>query len=159
MPVFTLGGMMAILVVDDDLQAAELVQERFEAEGHSCLTAKDIVETELILQHAQVDSIALEMGILGRHPLEWLESLCLERPELTRCTVLITDRDLRPSEVMRVQACGAGILQRPFRLSELESAILGRLGRTRSWQRPRESMPRSEHRRPRPNAGKEDQKP
>ena len=113
-----------VLVVEDEVNVSDPIQDLLERDGHCCLTARDVEEAEWILQVANVRALAVDMGAPGRNPLEWLEALFLTRPPLTRRTVTITERHLETKEALRIQACGAIILQKPFHIQELRDAIL-----------------------------------
>lgn len=137
---------MTVLVVDDEVTLAELLQDQLEDHGHSCLTARDVDEAEWTLQNVDVDAMAVDLDTGGRPPLEWLEQLGLAQPELTRATVVISGHDPDPEEVLRVRACGATILTKPFPIQELHAAILDRI---REKTSPRDREEAAEERVPR----------
>ena len=127
---------MTVLVVGYATNETESIQDRFESEGHGCLTAVNVEEAEWISQNATLDAIAVNIETPGRSPLEWLEELCLANPDLAKCTVLITDRDLGSDDVLRIQACKTMILRTPLRIEVLYSLILQRVKET-TLSRPR----------------------
>ncbi len=106
----------------------EVIQDLLETQGHGCLTAKDTDEADWTLETVQVDAMVVDIDMKGRSPLDWLEELSLANPELARCTIVITGRDLAAGEVLRIQAWGTSILRKPFAIQELEAAILERVG-------------------------------
>lgn len=120
---------MTVLVVDSQSDVAELVQLLLEEEGHGCLIAKDLEEAEMTVQMASVDAMALALDLPGRDPLDWLEVLCLSRPELAKRTIVIAGRDLTAQELLRIQGCGAGVLQKPFQIESFRDALFERVER------------------------------
>jgi len=135
---------MTVLVVDDDISLAELLQDQLEAEGQSCLTARDIEEAEWTMQNVGIDAMAVDLDAPGRNPLEWLEELCLARPDLTKSCIVIAGRELEPEELVRVKALGASVLQKPFPIQDLHQAILRQLREraSRSGPSKRRDVPR-----------------
>lgn len=117
------GLTMVILAIDDEPFVAEMIQEILEQEGHACLTASSVDEAEWILRSVGIDLMLLDVGMPGRQPLSWLEDLALAEPERARRTVMITGYRLDEVELMRIQACGAGLLNKPFRIDDLLEAI------------------------------------
>jgi DNA-binding response OmpR family regulator len=118
---------MTVLVVDDQVNVAEVIQDVVEEFGHSCLTARGIDEAEWTLQNVAVDVMVVDLETPGRNPIEWLEDVCLAKPHLARCTVLLSGRDLDPDVMLKIHACGATLLHKPFPIQELCDLILLRL--------------------------------
>lgn len=118
---------MTVLVVDDEVGVAELIQDQLEDEGHSCLTARDVEEAEWTIKAVEVHAMALDIEMPGTAPLDWLESLCLSGHELTRRTVVIAGRELTRDELTRIRACGATVLHKPFPIQDLQRALSRKL--------------------------------
>jgi DNA-binding response OmpR family regulator len=118
---------MTVLVVEDQSNLSEPLQDQLEENGHSCLTALDLQETDWTLQNVDVDVLVLDLDIPTCKPLDWLERLCLARPELAAATVAITGRTLSPDDILKIKALGASLLQKPFPIQDLHTAVLMRL--------------------------------
>ena len=56
--------------------------------------------------------------------VDHLETLAAESPRLASRTVVITGRDLHREERIRIEACGASILLKPFRIGPLLDRLL-----------------------------------
>lgn len=119
---------MVILIVDDERGLTRLLQEALEAEGDVCLVAQDVAEAEMILRTTKVDAMALDLGMPGRDPFEWFLELKSLDPSFARRTLITTGRGLADEEVARIEATGAGVLPKPFRLKQLREALHQRLG-------------------------------
>jgi DNA-binding response OmpR family regulator len=118
---------MTLLVVHEDVLAAERIQELLEENGHSCLIARDFEEAEWTLHVARVDAIVVSFDFPDRLALDWLEELCLASPAVARRTLVLSRRVLGPEELRRVQACGAGVLQEPEGGADLRDSLLRRV--------------------------------
>lgn len=115
---------MIILIVDDHADIAELFRARIEDLGHACLKAETVDGARTIVAGIAVDAMALDLGLPGADPLEWLETLATESPRLAYRTVVITGRDLDREERIRIEACGASILLKPFGIGPLLDRLL-----------------------------------
>jgi len=118
---------MTVLVVEDQSNLAEPLQDLLEAQGHGCLTACDVDEAEWTVQAVHVDVLVLDLEVPGRSAREWLEELCLAKPELARSTVAISGGPAAVGEVLAVRASGATLFQKPFPIQQLHEAVLARL--------------------------------
>lgn len=116
---------MTILIVDDEPQLVSMFQDFLERDGHTCLTASDAIEADLIRSTVAIDALAVDLGLPGPDSLEWLESLTLERPELRGRCVVMTGRLPSDADLARIVACGAHLLLKPFPLHEFRAALLG----------------------------------
>lgn len=143
---------MTVLVVDDDISLAELLQDQLEAEGQSCLTARDVEEAEWTMQNVDIDAMAVDLETPGRNTLEWLLELSLARPDLTRSCILVVGRELEAEELARVRAVGASVLKKPFPIQDLHEAIVAHL-RLKESRASRPDIPRIER-----DSGREDVK-
>lgn len=120
---------MVILIVDDERGLTRLLQEALEAEGDVCLVAQDVAEAEMILRTTKVDAMALDLGMPGRDPFEWFLEIKSADPTFARRTLITTGRGLGDEDIARIQATGAGVLPKPFRLKQLREALHQRLDR------------------------------
>jgi DNA-binding response OmpR family regulator len=118
---------MTVLVVEDQSNLSEPLQDQLEENGHSCLTALDLDETDWTLQNVDVDVLVLDLDIPMCKPLDWLEGMGLARPKLASATVAITGRTLSTDEILKIKAFGASLLQKPFPIQDLHTAVLMRL--------------------------------
>lgn len=118
---------MVILIVDDERGLTRLLQEALEAEGDVCLVAQDVAEAEMILRTTKVDAMALDLGMPGRDPFEWFLEVKSADPSFARRTLITTGRGLDEADVARIEATGAKLLPKPFRLRQLREALHERL--------------------------------
>ena len=116
---------MNVLVVDDEPDIARLLSEVVEKQGHTCVTCGDVRAARRTIASSHVDAMALDLGLPGPDPVEWLETLAHENPGLAAHTVVITGGAPGPDIVARLSACGADLLRKPFRLAELSKLLLG----------------------------------
>jgi len=112
-----------ILVVEDELAVAEMIQQALEQLGNSCVIARDADDADRVLAATDVEAVTLDLGMPGRGGLAWLESVARTRPELARKTLVITGMYLEPECVGRLARCGAGILAKPFTMEHLADAV------------------------------------
>lgn len=116
---------MTILIVDDEPQLVSMFQDFLEREGHTCLTASDVLEADLIRSTVAIDALAVDLGLPGPDSLEWLEGLALEWPEIRNRCVVMTGRLPSDADLARIVACGARLLLKPFPLLDFRAALLG----------------------------------
>jgi len=114
---------MRILVVEDELSVAELLQRSLERMGNTCHVAPSAQEAARLLDEQVPDAVTLDLGMPDGDGLDWLESVAASRPELARKTLVITGRTLDPDAVARLTRCGAGMLAKPFTLDQLAEAV------------------------------------
>ena len=120
---------MHILIVEDELHIAELIQYVLEDLGNSCVLAQTAEAADQILADQQVDAVTLDLGMPGRSGLDWLEDLADQRPELARKTLVITGLLLDAESVRRLGKCGSGVLAKPFSIQTLYDAFRSQLNR------------------------------
>lgn len=118
---------MRILVVEDELEVAELLRRLLESMGNACLVAGCADEADRLLALERVDAVTLDLGMPGIGGLEWLEMVATARPYLARKTLVITGQHLAADKVERLARCGAGVLAKPFTLAHLEDAVRAQL--------------------------------
>jgi two-component system response regulator TctD len=129
---------MNVLIVEDELLIAELIQTVLQEMGISCLLAHSADQAERVLAEHEVDALTLDLGMPGRSGLDWLETVASFDAPLARKTLIITGMPLRPGVVERVTRCGAGILAKPFTVDALHDAVRSQLGPLGSDSRPRD---------------------
>jgi two-component system OmpR family response regulator len=112
-----------VLVVDDEAFLAELVRLALEADGHECYTALSIEAAAEIIASIAVDLLALDLVLGGRNPIAWLEQTVLAHPRLNGRIFILAGRLLTHEEVLRVRACGARVIQKPFTLHQLRETV------------------------------------
>lgn len=127
---------MTILVVDDEAEIAGILRENIESLGHACITCGDVASARGVVASVQVDAMALDLGLPGGDPLAWLETLAGERPRLAERTVVITGSAPETEAILRLEACGASLLRKPFKLAELSRRLLGEREAARDKQGP-----------------------
>ena len=114
---------MRVLVVEDEMFVAELIQHALEARGMTCLRAETAEEAERVLSGQEIDAVTLDLGMPGRGGLDWLEEMSGQRPDLARKTLVITGLSLDTALVERLASCGAGVLAKPFTIDGLQDAF------------------------------------
>jgi DNA-binding response OmpR family regulator len=114
---------MKVLVIDHEMFLAELVKLALEADGHACFTAASIDEASEILRSVRIDLVTLDLDANGGSPLAWLDDAVLAHPEFHGRVFILTDRLLEHDEALRVQACGARVIQKPFTLHQMRETV------------------------------------
>ncbi len=114
---------MKVLVVDHKTFLAELVKLALEADGHVCFAATGVVEASEILRSLRIDVVVLDLVIDGHNPLLWIEQTILADPELHGRVFVLADRQLEHDEAVRVQACGARVIRKPFTLHQMRETV------------------------------------
>lgn len=120
---------MDVLIVEDELEIAELIRDSLGRLGMDCRIVGDANAADRALLESPLDAVTLDLGMPGRSGLDWLEALAAGRPELARRTLVITGVDLQAELVGRVARCGAGVLAKPFSLSALHDAVRAQIAR------------------------------
>ena len=114
---------MKVLVVEHETFLAELIKLALEADGHACVTSASCEEASKILRSMEVDLLTLDLLLNGKCPLPWLEDLVVTRPELQGRVFILTGRLLDHTEAVRVRACSARVIQKPFTLHQLRETV------------------------------------
>ena len=114
---------MRVLVVDHETFLAELVKLALEADGNACSTAASVLAATEMLRSIRFDLIVVDLAADDPKSLVWLEETVLGHPELRGHAFVLTDRLLEHPETLRVQACGARTIQKPFTLHQLRDAV------------------------------------
>ena len=114
---------MLILAVDDEVSVADMIREILEQEGHGCVTAGSVDDAEWIRRSVAVDAMLLDLTMPGRRPLDWLEDLARLDPLAASRTAIMTGYRLDDGTLRRIRACGAALLQKPFRIDELLDVV------------------------------------
>jgi DNA-binding response OmpR family regulator len=114
---------MNILVVEDEIQIAELIRRELQEMGNQCILARDAEHADNLLDEHLVDGVTLDLGMPGRGGLDWLEAMALFDPALARRTLVITGLDADREVMERLVQCGAGFLAKPFTMEALRHAI------------------------------------
>jgi len=125
----TRGNGLDVLIVEDELEIAELIRDSLEPLGMACRIVRDAEAADRALAAAPVDAVTLDLGMPGRSGVEWLESVAAGQPELASRTLVITGLDLEGELVERLARCGAGILAKPFSINGLHDAVRTQLAR------------------------------
>jgi DNA-binding response OmpR family regulator len=111
--------MMKVLVVDHKTFLAELVKLALEADGQVCFAATSVHEASEVLRSVRIDVVVLDLVMDGHNPLLWIEQIIFEDPELHGRVFVLADRQLEHDEAVRVQACGARVIRKPFTLHQM----------------------------------------
>ena len=119
---------MTILVIDDDRLIYETIEAVLVEDGYDCLTAKDTHEADLVLETVPVHGMTLEMNLPGCRPMEWMQQIAMLEPDLIRRTVVITVNSIDETARGRIREAGAGLLLKPFTVSELREVIRAHVG-------------------------------
>ena len=130
---------MKVLVIEREMFLAELVKLALEADGHACFTAASIDEASEVLRSVRIDLVTLDLDASGDNPLLWLDDAVLAHPEFHGRVFVLTDRLLEHDEALRVRACGARVIQKPFTLHQMLETVrmMAPAGRSATDQRPR----------------------
>jgi len=115
--------MMKVLVVDHKTFLAELVKLALEADGHMCFAATGVAEASEILGSVRIDMVVLDLVMDGHNPLLWIEETILRDPGLHGRVFVLADRQLEHDEAVRVQACGARVIRKPFTLHQMRETV------------------------------------
>ena len=124
---------MTILVVEDEIAVAELIQEVLGVDGHRCLHASNTLEADHILESDEVDAVTLDTDMPGRSGLQWFGTLAVKRPDLARRTLVFTGTNLSPEGHELLERYGAGYLVKPAGVEQIREAFHRQLVRA---QRP-----------------------
>ena len=117
------GEPVRVLVVEDEAFLAELIRLALEADGHDCHTASTLATAGEILRSVRIDVLTLDLVMDGRDPFDWLEDTILAQPELLGRVFILTGKLLDHDQSMRVHACGAKVVQKPFTLHQLREMV------------------------------------
>ena len=123
---------MNVLVVGEELRAADIFRRAFEHDGHACFTASSLDEATRVLAREPVDGIVLDLGVPWSEGVAWLDEVASEHPALTRRAVVATASDLASDERRHIAMLGAVLLMKPFSFETLRSVLLERVGRERT---------------------------
>jgi DNA-binding response OmpR family regulator len=110
-------------VVDDEPYVAELIQRTLEAEGHRCIVAANSDEAGRAVEAGGVDAMTLDLCMPGGGALDWLEALGEKDPGLVCRTLVVSGSNVTDRDRARIAGCGAGFLEKPFRLERLKDAF------------------------------------
>ncbi len=118
--------MSKIVLVEDDLPLAEMVQEFLKIEGYEVFWAEDGEEGErLVLEH-QPDLIVLDMMLPGIDGFEVCRRL---RPDYTGIIIMLTARDEELTEVTALKLGVDDYITKPVRAQILLARIEAQLRR------------------------------
>jgi PAS domain S-box-containing protein len=107
--VLPLEGPLRVLIVDDDLEARELLTDTLANEGHTPVTARHAAEALRILATSRVDAVVLDLLLPGRNGFEVLSDIRAD-PRLSQLPVLVlTIKDLSEKERETLAGQGAQI--------------------------------------------------
>jgi DNA-binding response OmpR family regulator len=93
------------------------------------------------MQTVHVDVLVLDLEVPGRGARQWLEELCLAKPELTRATVAISGSPAGADEILANQASGVSLIQKPFPIQILHQAVMDKLRKVIPLPRPSAGVP------------------
>jgi len=107
--VLPIEGPLRVLIVDDDLEARELLTDTLSNEGHTPVTARYAAEALRILATSRVDAVVLDLLLPGRNGFEVLSDMRAD-PRLSQLPVLVlTIKDLSEQERETLAGQGAQI--------------------------------------------------
>ncbi len=122
------GKAPMVLVVEDEPPIAQLIETVLEVAGFRCARAGCLADADALLAAERIEGITLDLALPGTHALPWLERLAVSDPKLAAHTVVVTGAVLDDEMSARIAACGAGIVQKPFELRALRSAVRRQIG-------------------------------
>jgi diguanylate cyclase (GGDEF)-like protein/PAS domain S-box-containing protein len=108
------------LVVDDDASARQLVRKYLSTRGATVFEAENAYFALGRLTDAEVDVVITDFNMPGRSGLWLVEEIRVRWPSIA--IIMITGEDL-PQRMMAEALGGVTVLQKPFNLNELGSAI------------------------------------
>ena len=114
---------MRVLVLDDETFLAELVKLALEADGHVCYAADSLQDATEVVRSVRLDLVALDLFSGGDDPIAWIEDLVLRLPELHGRIVVLTARELGEGQLLRLAACAARVMAKPFTLHGLRRLV------------------------------------
>ena len=104
---------MQILVVEDELDVADLLGARSRRWVTPALLARDTKRANQLLEENAVDAVTLDLGMPDVDGLEWWSRWRRPGPTL-REALVITGKFWSRSRFERLARCGAGVLAKPF---------------------------------------------
>ena len=112
---------MKILVIDDEIQIAELLADAVRQQGHDVNVAHDGEEALVVVDQTRPDAVFLDVRLGELTGIEVLRRIRRDNPGLH--VVLITGH-ARPDEVDEARRLGViDILEKPFILKQLTEAL------------------------------------
>jgi len=130
-----IGGLMRLLVVEDDFALSEVLTYSLRQVGHAVDRADDGAAADQLLRSQHFDLIVLDLSLPRMDGLE-----VLRRLRTHQCTTPVLILSARDADDERVQGLDAGAddyLVKPFSINELVArvrALLRRSGGARSQQ-------------------------
>ena len=129
---------MAILLVEDDPVLADVLRAAVAGVGMYPVVARTLAEADLVLETVEVSAIAIDLGVHD-DALVWLEDLAILHPPYASRAIAICDRPPEDDLRARLDASGAAVLLKPFKIRDFEYVLRARL-----------ELPRPEQPGPRP---------
>ena len=114
-----------ILIAEDDLAVAAVLEEGLEAEGFNVTVSKNGHDALLMADSDDVDLLVLDLGLPGRPGIEVLSEL-RARGRLVP-VVIITALDTTEETVAGLEAGADDYIGKPFDLDEVVARIRARL--------------------------------
>lgn len=111
---------------------AMMITVACESLGHHCLVFKDIVHMTAILHAIRVDAIVIDIERPGVNVLDSLETMVPCWPDLPSRTLLLTESELTPNDVERIQMLGAEVVSRPRSIADVKIFVMDRVQQARS---------------------------
>jgi DNA-binding response OmpR family regulator len=115
--------MAYIVLVEDHKGVADVVCEALRAEGNRCFVIRTKAGAERFFRRVRPDLVVMDCLLIGGDGLKLAQELAVKAD----VPVIVTSGDMVRAE----QAVQAGFIcfQKPFRLSDLSSAVSSLLGR------------------------------
>ena len=113
----------SVLVVEDQLEQAQLVRKKLTAEGFRCTTVADGTQAWTVATRDRPDAIVLDLMLLGEHGLVFLGRLRNDAV-LCRTKVIITTAWTNVQARAEAQRLGVdAYLEKPFALETLVKTL------------------------------------
>ena len=119
---------MEILLIDDDPSLRRTIRTALEADGHQVVEAKDMAETNAMLEARAFDAALLDLRLAKDSGLEMLPEMLRLRPAL--CVIIITAYAAVETAVEAMRRGAFDYLPKPFTPDQLR-LLLDRVRRVR----------------------------
>jgi DNA-binding response OmpR family regulator len=112
---------MRILIVEDELNLASVIQRGLEGQGYQAPIAGSGEDAMLFVRTEPVDLVLLDIGLPGRDGQEVLGELRRLRPDLP--VIMVTARDDMPSKIGALDRGADDYITKPFNFDALLARI------------------------------------
>lgn len=126
-PVLDSGPCQRILVVDDELEIAEITRSILETAGYEVATAESGALALEMLDTARFDAIVSDMRMADLDGVALWRAVRERHPALARRTLFVTGDTLSPAARQALEVTGCPSLDKPFDRDDLLRAVMALL--------------------------------